>query len=143
MNHSTRVPLVGPLLLIMLLGLLVACQRGSAGTATLAGDNAQGAVATAGLDHSKVCFINNRYMGVPQLPVEVGGKTYYGCCPGCVTALRSDASTRVAKDPYTAHVVDKATAFIVRDPGNPDTVLYFESAGTFAEYSRTHGEKRG
>lgn len=143
MNHSIRVPLVGMLLSIVLLGSLVACQRGSAGTATPAGDNAKGAAAPAGLDHSQVCFINNRYMGVPQLAVEVDGKTYYGCCPGCVTALRGDASTRVAKDPYTAHVVDKATAFIVRDPGSPDAVLYFESAGTFAEYSRTHGEKRG
>jgi hypothetical protein len=75
-------------------------------------------------------------MGKPQIPVEVDGKTYYGCCAGCATALRNDPSTRVAADPYNGAKVDKATAFIARNPKDQDTVLYFQSAATFAAYSQ-------
>jgi YHS domain-containing protein len=89
-----------------------------------------------GIDPSRVCFINNKYMGEPQIPVAVDGKTYYGCCAGCVTALRNDPSSRVATDPHSGTTVDKATAFIARDPADAAQVLYFESADTFAAFAR-------
>lgn len=87
-----------------------------------------------GIDPSQVCFINDRYMGKPQIPVSVEGKTYYGCCQGCADRLRADRSTRFATDPHTGKEVDKATAFIVTDPHGGEQVLYFDSADTYAAY---------
>ena len=75
-----------------------------------------------------VCMVNDNVMGKPQIPVEVGGKTYYGCCQGCVGALKSDRSVRFARDPLTGREVDKSEAYIVEGPGGE--ALYFESAAT-------------
>jgi YHS domain-containing protein len=119
------------------LALLAACQR-----TTEAGASAGGGAthvetrAAGGIEPSQVCFINNKYMGKPQIPVTIDGKTYYGCCPGCATTLRTDPSSRVATDPYSGATVDKASAFIARNPAEPDGVLYFESAATFAAYQQ-------
>ena len=125
------------LIAVAFIALLTACQRASEAGAPAAGGATQvQSKAGGGIDPSQVCFINNKYMGKPQIPVTVDGKTYYGCCAGCATALRSDPSTRVATDPYSGARVDKANAFIARNPTGPDTVLYFESAATFAAYSR-------
>jgi hypothetical protein len=119
-----------------LIASLTACQRDAGAGAEPSVRAGQKASETGGgIDPSRVCFINNKYMGAPQIPVVVDDKTYYGCCQGCVTALRSDPSSRVAKDPYSGARVDKAMAFIARNPADPDTVLYFESAMTFAAYS--------
>ena len=30
-------------------------------------------------DPSQVCMVNDQFMGRAQIPVSVGGKTYYGC----------------------------------------------------------------
>ena len=123
-----------------LMAPVTACQRdpGSGGAPARVADQAQSRSAR-GIDPSQVCFINNKYMGKQQIPVEIDGKTYYGCCAGCASALRTDPSSRVATDPYSGARVDKATAFIARNPADPDTVLYFKSAGTFAAYSRGRG----
>lgn len=116
---------------------LTACQRAPEADAQSAGEAMQvQRNVGGGIEPSQVCFINNKYMGKPQIPVMAEGKTYYGCCAGCATALRTDPSSRVATDPYNGARVDKATAFITRNPVDPDTVLYFESAATFAAYSR-------
>ena len=119
----------------LLAASLAACHGGVEGGAGGSGNVVQEQAAT-GIDHSQVCFINDTYIGKPQIPVELDGKTYYGCCAGCATALRHDPSTRVATDPYNGATVDKATAFIARNPADRDKVLYFESAATFAAYSR-------
>jgi YHS domain-containing protein len=79
-----------------------------------------------------VCMVNDRVTGMPQIPVEVEGKTYYGCCENCVTRLQSDRSVRFSIDPVTGREVDKATAFIVSAPGG--AALYFESAETARKY---------
>ena len=83
---------------------------------------------------SFVCYVNNRYMGKEQIPVEVNGKTYYGCCQGCVGKLKNDRSQRYATDPYTKMEVDKATAFIVVNPNGSGEVLYFASEDTYKKY---------
>lgn len=83
-------------------------------------------------DRSQVCMVNNQYMGRPQIPTTVGGKTYYGCCPMCKGRLEKEASARTAKDPVSGRDVDKAVAVIGKqDDGD---VLYFESRQTFAAY---------
>lgn len=85
-----------------------------------------------------VCMVNDSVMKAPQMPVQVDGKIYYGCCEGCVKALQSDRSVRVAKDPITGHEVDKAKAFILAGPKRK--ALYFESQETAREYLSKKGK---
>src|SRR5258705_11912729 len=77
---------------------------------------AEGEVKPAGkltkVEPKTVCMINEHAMGKDQIPVEVEGKTYYGCCEMCKKALATDASKRMAVDPVTGNQVDKATAGI-------------------------------
>ncbi|MFP5245265.1 MAG: hypothetical protein ACLGH0_01130 [Thermoanaerobaculia bacterium] len=81
-----------------------------------------------------VCMINEHAMGKDQIPVEVEGKTYYGCCEMCKKALASDASKRVAVDPVTGKQVDKASAVIAAQEDG--RVFYFESDETLAKYNK-------
>ncbi|HEY0370916.1 MAG TPA: hypothetical protein VGD79_02890, partial [Thermoanaerobaculia bacterium] len=41
-----------------------------------------------------VCMVNEQAMGKDQIPVEVDGKTYYGCCEMCKKALADNAEKR-------------------------------------------------
>jgi len=90
--------------------------------------------AEGALEPRQVCFVNDTYMGQPQIPVEVDGKTYYGCCAGCAKVLRSDPTSRQAIDPQSHRTVDKASAFIVLDPRDRKHVWYFESPATYRAY---------
>jgi YHS domain-containing protein len=85
-------------------------------------------------DTSQVCMINNQFMGRTQIPVEVEGRTYWGCCPACKDRLTTDAAARQAKDPVTGEVVDKAHAVIAKDERN--AVLYFANAQNVRKYQR-------
>jgi YHS domain-containing protein len=80
-----------------------------------------------------VCMINEHAMGKDQIPVEVDGKTYYGCCDMCKKALAADASKRMSTDPVTGKQVDKATAIIAAQEDG--RVFYFESDETLAKYN--------
>ena len=80
-----------------------------------------------------VCMINEQSMGKDQIPVEVEGRTYYGCCEMCKKALATDAAKRVATDPVTGKQVDKATAVIAAQEDG--RVFYFESDETLAKYN--------
>ncbi len=72
-----------------------------------------------------VCMVNEMAMGKDQIPVEVDGKTYYGCCEMCKNTLAKDASKRTAVDPISGKEVDKAKAVIgAQEDGH---VFYFES----------------
>jgi YHS domain-containing protein len=72
-------------------------------------------------------------MTAPQIPVEVGGRTYFGCCAMCKGRLESDPSARTAKDPVSGQQVDKSAAIIgAKEDG---TVLYFGSEETFAAFA--------
>ena len=84
------------------------------------------------VENKYVCMVNDTIMDKIQIPVEVGGKTYYGCCMGCVEGLKSDASLRTAKDPVTGKSVDKSKAII--GVGKSGAALYFESQQTFNTY---------
>ena len=59
-----------------------------------------------------VCMVNDTLFPREQIPVEVDGKTYFGCCEMCKGRLASDASLRSAKDPVSGVSVDKALAVI-------------------------------
>lgn len=83
-------------------------------------------------DASKVCMVTNQFMGTAQIPVEVEGTTYFGCCEMCKARLASEVDTRTARDPVTGEVVDKARAIIAKDAKN--AVLYFASAQNVRRY---------
>lgn len=87
-------------------------------------------------DVKKVCMITNRVFDKDQIPVEVEGKTYYGCCPVCKDKLSGDPAARLAVDPVSGSSVDKASAVIgVQADGS---VLYFESEASLQEYASKH-----
>lgn len=77
-------------------------------------------------------MVTDRLMRAPQIPVSVGGRTYYGCCDGCKKRLATDASVRSATDPITGRAVDKASAVTASDASG--AVLYFESEASFRTY---------
>lgn len=79
-----------------------------------------------------VCMVNNAAFDKPQIPVEVNGKTYYGCCPMCKERLAKDASARTATDPVSGKTVDKAEAIIGKAPDG--SVYYFENEGNMKRY---------
>lgn len=87
------------------------------------------------LENELVCMVNNTYMGIPQIPVVLGEKTYYGCCEDCKKKLGDSDVYRYAQDPYTGEKVDKAIAFIVRKSNNSPEVYYFKSEENFVSYS--------
>jgi YHS domain-containing protein len=76
------------------------------------------------VQNDKVCMVNDRYMVVKQLPVEVNGITYYGCCENCVEKIQQNiGDVRYAKDPLNGNKVDKASAIIVQN--KKDGVVYY------------------
>lgn len=85
-------------------------------------------------DTSQVCMVNNQFMGKAQIPVEVDGNTYYGCCEMCKGRLANDRSSRVAIDPVSEREVDKSLATIGQDASG--AVYYFENAENLAKYKK-------
>lgn len=85
-------------------------------------------------DASQVCMVNDQFMGRPQIPVQVEGKTYYGCCAMCKTRLQRDAASRTAIDPVSHTPVDKASAVIGKTASG--STLYFASREHFDSYAR-------
>jgi YHS domain-containing protein len=73
-----------------------------------------------------------QFMGKPQIPVEVEGRTYYGCCAMCKDKLNQQPASRMAQDPVTGESVDKSKAVIVQDAQGK--VKYFASEATLARY---------
>jgi YHS domain-containing protein len=86
------------------------------------------------VETKKVCMVNNAVFEKDQIPVQVSGKTYYGCCEMCKERLAKDAAARTGTDPVTKKPVDKATAVIAALPDG--TVLYFESEKTLEQYEK-------
>ena len=86
------------------------------------------------VESKRVCMVNNTLFDKDQIPVAVGGKTYFGCCEMCKGRLAQDASIREAVDPISGKTIDKAKAVIGAKPDGK--VLYFESDKTFAAYQK-------
>jgi len=77
------------------------------------------------VDSKYVCMINDQHFNKEQIPVEVDGETYYGCCEMCKTKLKTDPKSRVAVDPVSGMKVDKALSVIGVNPDGG--VCYFEN----------------
>lgn len=86
------------------------------------------------VETDKVCMVNNQYFGTPQIPVEVDGRTYYGCCEGCKATLAGDPKARTAVDPVSGKPVDKAVAYIGAYPDG--RVLYFGNAANLKAWNQ-------
>ena len=72
-------------------------------------------------------MVNDRFMGVSQIPIDVNGTTYYGCCENCVEKLQKNIDdVRLGNNPLNKTKVDKASAVIVQDKSN-GSVFYFAS----------------
>ena len=84
------------------------------------------------VEAKRVCMVNDTVFPRDQIPVEVQGKVYFGCCEMCKGRLAKDASVRSAVDPISGKKVDKATAVIGAD--SEGKVRYFESEDTFARF---------
>ena len=84
--------------------------------------------------NKKVCMVNDRFMGIDQIPIDVNGIMYYGCCENCVEKLQKNLNdVRFGSNPLNNTKVDKATAVIVLDKSGGG-VFYFaskEDANTF------------
>ncbi len=77
--------------------------------------------------NEKVCMVNDRYMGASQIPIDVSGITYYGCCENCIKKLQNNLNdVRFGGNPIADTKVDKASAVIVQDK-NSGNVFYFAS----------------
>ena len=98
-----------------------------------ASEPAPTAAAVTRVEPSLVCMVNNQFMGKAQIPVEVEGKTYFGCCDMCKTRLAKDPESRAAVDPVSGAKVDKAAAVIGREPSG--AVVYFENEANLQRYA--------
>jgi len=93
------------------------------------------------LKTSFVCMMNNKHFATEQIPVEVNGKMYYGCCQGCVESLKNNRAIRYAIDPYSGEEVDKADAYIVLNSDGSQNVLYFKSEENYLNFVKNKGKK--
>ena len=83
--------------------------------------------------HDQVCMVNNAYMGKKQLEVKHDGKTYYGCCENCKLRIPQEENARMAYDPISHQLIDKATAIIAISDKN-DNVVYFENKANYEAF---------
>jgi len=91
------------------------------------------------VSNEKVCMVNDRYMVVTQIPIEVDGITYYGCCENCIAKIQNNiGDVRYSKDPVTGNKVDKASAIIVQNKKN-GMVYYFETKTVADEFIKKQG----
>ena len=82
-------------------------------------------------DH--VCMVNDTAFDKAQIPVEVDGKTYFGCCMMCKERLEKDTAIRHAIDPVSGQKIDKASAVIGAGPD--DRVFYFENQENLQKFT--------
>lgn len=83
-----------------------------------------------------VCMMNDKAFDKVQIPVEVDGKTYYGCCSMCEAHLKKNDVIRKAIDPVSGNEVSKAEAVIAADKN--DKVYYFENSENLKTYTENN-----
>lgn len=79
-----------------------------------------------------VCMVNNKLFQDEQIPVEVDGKTYYGCCEMCKAKLEKNLQSRYSIDPVSGVKVDKSTSVI--GATKTGKVYYFESKANLIKF---------
>jgi YHS domain-containing protein len=118
---------------VLFLNFIVLIAILSFGTFTQAENTSEQTSALTKVDSKYVCMITNQEFAKEQIPVEVEGKTYYGCCEMCEAKIKNDPQSREATDPVSGNKVDKAEAVIGAAPdGN---VFYFESEENLTQFN--------
>jgi len=126
---SNRIyPLYIIVLLSLCLFLIVTVLYSQAG----AQDSKKNDTATE-IDSKYVCMINDQLFNKEQIPIEVEGKTYYGCCKMCEAKLKTDPNSRESIDPVSNKKVDKALSVIGAAPDG--SVYYFENETNLQKYN--------
>ena len=91
------------------------------------------------VESAYVCMVNDARYDKEQVPVDVEGKTYYGCCDMCKARLAKNETLRMGVDPVSGNDVDKAEAIIAADSYR--RVFYFESEETLEEFKKRLSER--
>lgn len=105
-------------------------------TALILSLGAQPAAADDGpvADKTRVCMVQDAVMDKPGIPVERGGKTYYGCCAMCGEMIAKEPERHTkAQDPVTGTTVDKADALVF---ALGRRAYYFESEATRSQFGQ-------
>ncbi len=85
------------------------------------------------VEGKNVCMITDQLFVKDQIPVELEGKTYYGCCEMCEAKLKNNPESRLGIDPVSGGKVDKSQAVIGAAPDG--SVYYFESEENLEKYN--------
>ncbi len=89
------------------------------------------------VEHKYVCMTQDTIFTRELIPVKIDGKTYYGCCQGCASALKTEPEKyTLAKDPISGKQVNKADAIIL---GFKNKALYFESEENARKFTLKQG----
>lgn len=102
--------------------------------ASLENVSSETATSVSEVDSKYVCMVTNKLFPNTQIPVEVADKTYYGCCEMCKAQLAENPSKRVATDPVSGNIVDKADAVI--GAAQNGSVYYFENKANLDSFSK-------
>ncbi len=86
-----------------------------------------------------ICMVNNKLFDKVQIPTEVNGKTYYGCCSMCKAKLEKSQELREAIDPVSGVIVDKASAIIGTSPEG--VAYYFENEENMKQFDDLKSSK--
>jgi len=123
---SIKVPSL--MILIFALGVLMTADNGKSET-----DAGQNSVITE-VEHNKVCMVTNKLFQTEQIPIVVSDKTYYGCCEMCKAQLANNPDKRVATDPVSGKIVDKADA--VTGATSNGNIYYFENKENLNSFAK-------
>lgn len=85
------------------------------------------------VDSKYVCMVTNQLFVKEQIPIEVEGKTYYGCCEMCKAKIKNNPQSREATDPVSGNKVDKAQSVIGASADG--SIYYFESEENLEKFN--------
>lgn len=129
-KHSLAVNSIRVLSILLVIMALTHIPQVSAEKRNKSSSDNQSAISS--IEPQYVCMLNNQAYNKEQIPIEIEGKTYYGCCSMCEGQLRADLSSRSAIDPVSGNKVDKATSVIGSDPDGK--VYYFENQENMRQF---------
>ncbi len=85
-------------------------------------------------EKNKVCMLANELLSHEGMALEIEGRVYNGT-PSCTVVLAQNPIQRLAYDPLTGKLLDKANAVVAAFPDG--RVLYFESEENVYDFNRS------
>jgi YHS domain-containing protein len=91
---------------------------------------------------SIICMVRGDIKSKGSLPIQIEGRTYYGCCEKCLTKLEQNIDNiQYAVDPVSGQTFSKADAIVRQDPQDHKRVLFFKSDETYDQYMKLINKK--